>query len=323
MQNIDPDDLDRSPATEVPRLRALLGWSDFQLVLVVAQIGQLSRACEALAMSHVTLLRKLAAIETRLKVRLFDRVRGHCHPTAAGAELVAAAQGMAPLAQNAELRVMGQDLRPSGHVRVTAAGILVSQLLLPVLRQFAQAFPDVTLEFTASRDHHSLTRREADVALRVSDSVPDWLIGRELGQVNFAVYGRRCASRPTPRQPLAKLLVQKRWIAFERDARDLKFDRWLADHLPERSVVIRADGFDQALAMVGADLGIALLPTFAGSSCPDIEPLSPDIRALRTPLWLITHKDLRDTMRIKVLMQAVGPALAHALKASNQAASTN
>jgi DNA-binding transcriptional LysR family regulator len=320
MQTIDPDGLDRSPTAEIPQLRGLLGWSDFQLVLVVAQIGQLSRACEVLAISHVTLLRKLAAIETRLKVRLFDRVRGHCHPTAAGAELVAAAEGMAPLAQDAELRVMGQDLRPSGHVRVTAAGILVSQLVLPVLRQFAQAFPDVTLEFTASRDHHSLTRREADVALRVSDSVPDWLIGRQLGQVDFAIYGQRRPRKPIPLQPLAKLLDQKRWVAFERDARDLKFDRWLADHLPDRSVVIRADGFDQALAMVRAGLGIALLPTFVAASCPDIEPLSAEIRALRTPLWLITHKDLRGTMRVKVLMQAVGPALAHALKAASAAA---
>jgi DNA-binding transcriptional LysR family regulator len=320
MPTTDPDGLDRSPTLDAPRLRGLLGWSDFQLVLVVAQIGQLSKACEALAMSHVTLLRKLASVETRLKVRLFDRVRGHCHPTAAGAELVAAAEGMAPLAQDAELRVMGQDLRPSGHVRVTAAGILVNQLLLPVLRQFAQAFPDVTLEFTASRDHQSLARREADVALRVSDSVPDWLIGRQLGQVDFAVYGLARAGKPTPVQPVAKLLGQKRWIAFERDARDLKFDRWLADHLPDRSVVIRADGFDQALAMVRAGLGMALLPTFAASSCPDIEPLSPEIRALRTPLWLITHKDLRGTMRVKVLMQAVGPALAHALKAASAAA---
>lgn len=314
MQTQDTDNLDRPLPAETQRLRTRLAWSDFQLVLVVAEIGQLSRACEVLAMSHVTLLRKLAAIETRLKVRLFDRVRGHCQPTAAGAELVEAAQVMAPLAQDAELRVMGQDLRPSGHVRVTAAGILVNQLLLPVLRQFAQAFPDVTLEFTASRDHHSLARREADVALRVSDSVPDWLIGRELGRVDFAVFGLRRPGKPQPLQLLARLLEQRNWIAFERDARDLKFDRWLADHLPERSVVIRADGFDQALAMVRAGLGVALLPAFVAQNSPDIAPLSATIPALRTPLWLITHKDLRDTMRVKVLMQAVGPALAHALK---------
>ena len=314
MKDKESDALASASADTGPRSNTWLSWADFHLVLVVSEIGQLSKACEALAMSHVTLLRKLAAIETRLKVRLFDRVRGHCRPTEAGLELIDAAQAMAPLAQQAELKVMGQDLRPSGHVRVTAAGILVSHLLPQVLHQFAQSFPEVTLEFTASRNHFSLARREADVALRVSDHVPDWLVGRQLAQLDFAIYGLRRAGQASPRQTLSRLVKHARWISFERDARDLKFDRWLEDHVPDSAVAIRVDGFEHALAMLRANLGIALLPTFLENTCPDIERLSNTIDGLRTPLWLITHQDLRNTMRIKVLMQAVGPALAHALK---------
>lgn len=314
MKNKESDALAPASTDAGPRSNTRLSWADFHLVLVVSEIGQLSKACEALAMSHVTLLRKLAAIETRLKVRLFDRVRGHCRPTEAGLELIEAAQAMAPLAQQAELKVMGQDLRPSGHVRVTAAGILVSHLLPQVLHQFAQSFPEVTLEFTASRNHFSLARREADVALRVSDHVPDWLVGRQLARLDFAIYGLRRLGQKSPRQPLSRLIKHGRWISFERDARDLKFDRWLEDHVPNSAVAIRVDGFEHALAMLRANLGIALLPTFLENTCPDIERLSDAIGELRTPLWLITHQDLRNTMRIKVLMQAVGPALAHALK---------
>ena len=94
-------------------------------------------------MSHVTLLRKLDAIETRLKAKLFERVRGRYTATAAGEELIAAAASMEPLARGAEMRVLGQDLRPSGLVRVTAASIVVDQLLPSVLSQFSAAFPDV------------------------------------------------------------------------------------------------------------------------------------------------------------------------------------
>ena len=313
MKNSESDALNRAAGTSLlPNTR--LSWSDFRLVLVVAQIGQLSKACEAMAMSHVTLLRKLAAIETRLKVRLFDRTRGHCKATEAGMELMEAALAMAPLAQQAELKVMGQDLRPSGHVRVTAAGILVSHLLPPVLREFAVAYPEVTLEFTASRNHFSLARREADVAIRVSDHVPEWLVGRQLAQLDFAVYGLRQQGHKSSTMPLSRLIQERRWITFERDARDLKFDRWLEDHVPDSSVAIRVDGFDHALAMLRSNLGIALLPTFVERSCPEIERLSDVISALRTPLWLITHQDLRNTMRVKVLIQTLGPALVDALK---------
>jgi len=293
--------------------RARLAWSDFQVVLAVAQHSSVVRASATLALSHVTLLRKLDSIETRLKAKLFQRARGHYTPTAAGDELISAAAVMEPLARTAEMRVLGQDLRPSGLVRVTAAGIVIDQLLPPVLGQFAAAFPEVVIELTSSREHTSLARREADVAIRVSDQVPDWLVGRKLGQVDFCLYGlSRKGLKPDLRRP-DELMQERRWISFEHEARELKFDRWLDAHLPDSSVVLRVDDFSHALSMVRAGLGLALLPSFLERSCPELEVLTAPIAELRTPLWLLTHQELRHTMRIKVLMQAIGPALANAL----------
>lgn len=293
--------------------RPLLNWGDFEIVLVVSRVGQLSRAAEALAMSHVTLLRKLASIETRLNARLFDRLRGHYTPTAAGEELIQAAEHMAPAARAAEMRVIGQDLRPQGHVRITAAGVLTAHALPQVLGQFATAFPDVKVELLSTRDLVSLTRREADVALRISDAVPDWLVGRQLAQLDFKVYGLRRPGIQPRLQKHTTLARQHRWIAFESDARELKFDRWLLEEVPDSSVVLRVDSFEHALAMLRAGLGIALLPAFLERSCPELQPLTEAIGSLRTPLWVITHKELSQTMRIKVVMQAIGPALAHAI----------
>jgi DNA-binding transcriptional LysR family regulator len=308
------DDLSRSMDDQQRANLMLLGWTDFQTVLAIAQHGGMAAAAESLALSHVTLLRKLDAIETRLKARLFDRLRGRYTPTSAGDELVRAAEAMAPLARDAELRVLGQDLKPSGHVRVTAAGVVVNHLLPPVLKQFAAAFPGVTLEFLTSRDHLSLARREADVALRVADTVPDWLVGRQIALLDFKVYGIQQPGLRPSLHSVGELVRQKRWVSFERDARDLKFDRWLDEHVPDAAVVLRVDGFDSALAMLRAGLGMALLPSFLEKTCPELQPLTAPIAELRTPLWLITHKELRHTMRIKVLMQAVGPALAHAVQ---------
>ena len=314
MQMTTPSTHPQTDPTPDPQTRSRLDWGDFQIIMTVAQIGQLSKAAEALAISHVTLLRKMSSIESRLKARLFDRIRGHYTPTSAGDELIQAAQAMAPLARQAEMKVLGQDLRPSGHVRITAAGIVVSHLLPPVLKQFATSFPDVTLEFLTSRNHLSLSRREADVALRVSDTVPDWLVGRKLADLDFKIYGLRSKGVKPRLQSIEVLAQQKRWVAFESDARDLKFDRWLQDTVPDTSVLLRVDSFEHALAMLRGGLGMALLPAFLEPTCPELMPLTQAIPELRTPLWLITHKELRNTMRIKVVMQAIGPALAHAIK---------
>ena len=285
-------------------------------MLAVSRHGSVAKACLALGMTHSTLLRKLAAIESRLRTRLFDRVRGRYTLTPAGHEIEQAASIFEPLALGAETRVRGQDLRPSGVVRVAVASILVEHLLPGVLAQFASAFPDVRIEIVASREHVSLTRREADVAIRVADQVPGWLVGRKLAELQFKVYGLRQERSRTILRPIAELSAHHAWISFERDARELKFDRWLDATVPDASVVLRVDNFSNALKMVQAGLGIALLPAFLESQLPDLQALSEHVPELQTPLWLITHPELKNTMRIKVLMRAIGPAMAHAIQAA-------
>ncbi len=305
---------DPNPAAERPW--AQLAWSDFHTVLTVARHRSVAKACLALGMTHSTLLRKLASIESRLRTRLFDRVRGRYTLTPAGHEIEQAASAFEPLALAAETRVRGQDLRPSGVVRVAVASILVEHLLPRVLAQFASAFPDVRIEIVASREHVSLIRREADVAIRVADQVPGWLVGRKLAELQFKVYGFRKERSRTNLRPVAELASHRGWISFERDARELKFDRWLDATVPDRSVVLRVDNFSNALKMVQAGLGIAALPAFLESLLPDLQALSEPIPELQTPLWLITHPELKNTMRIKVLMRAIGPAMAHAIQAA-------
>ena len=315
-----PNTFEAADVGLVSPARPHMPWTDYHVVLSVAREGSVAKASAALGMTHSTLLRKLDQIETRLKTRLFERVRGRYSLTPAGHEIEQAARAFEPIAQAAETRVLGQDLRPTGDVRVSAAPIVIDHLLPPVLVQFASAFPEVRIELAGTREHVSLRRREADVAIRIADAVPDWLVGRKLAELQFKVYSRRRAgANPAPRQ-VAELTGTRRWIGFERDARDLKFDRWLDAAVPDGSIMLRVDNFGHALTMVRAGLGIALLPAFLEGSVGELQPLTTPIAALRTPLWLITHPELKNTMRIKMLMRAFAPALANAVEAAQDEA---
>jgi len=311
--------IEAAPEAEPAAHRNLLDWNDFQLVLQVARHGSVAKACAASGTTHSTVLRKLDALETRLATRLFERTRGRYVLTPAGHEIEQAARVFEPQAQLAETRVRGQDMRPSGDVRVAVASILVERLIPGVLVQFRSAFPDVRIELVASRDHVSLSRRDADVAIRVADLVPEWMIGRKLATVQFKVYGLRRGSGRANLRSVETLAQERRWIAFERDARELKFDRWLAQQLPDSSVVLRVDNFSHALSMVRSGLGIALLPAFLEHELSELQPMTAAIAELETPLWLLTHPELKNTTRIKVLMRAFGPALAHAVQAAQVA----
>jgi DNA-binding transcriptional LysR family regulator len=318
---IKPDDA--QPQADLPgavTLRLQLTWTDFHTVLVIAQHGSVARACSALAMTHSTLLRKLDLIEGRLKTRMFERSGGQYTATVAGAEIIEVARAFEPLASAAETRISGQDLRPRGEVRVSAAAIVIEHLLAPALAQFGSAFPEIQIELAASREHVNLRRREADVAIRIADSVPDWLVGRKLATLQFKVYGPLGDSATRPLLPVSELSSQRRWIGFERDAGDGKFDRWLASEVPDSSVVLRVDNFSHAATMVRSGLGIAVLPVFVEAHVDGLQPLSKPIDALQTPLWLITHPELKETTRVKVLLRAFGPALANAVNAAQEAA---
>lgn len=304
------------------RRRPALDWSDYHVVLAIARQGSVARATRVLGVSHATLLRRLDRIETRLQARLFDRSRARYELTAAGHAIDQAARAIEPIAAGAESAARGQDLRPSGIVRLSTSSIVATHLLPSVLAQFGSAFPEVCIELTTSREHANLRRRDADVALRIADTVPDWLLGRELATVHFKVYGhRRGRSRATLRE-VTELLANRRWISFERDAYDQKFDRWLATHVKEAAVALRADNFTHAAALAQAGLGVALLPTFIEGSAGHLQPLTEAIPELETPLWLITHPELRHTARVQVMMRAIGPAVANALRRADRQAAT-
>lgn len=293
--------------------RASLAWSDFLVVHTIARHGSIAKATTALGMSHATLLRRLDQIETRMQTPLFERLRGHYLLTAAGHQIDQAAQAIEPIAMAAETRARGTDPRPSGEVRLNTSSIIATHLLPVVLAQFGTAFPEVRIELSTSREHVNLRRRDADVALRIADTVPDWLVGRELGVLRFKVYARRSGRAAVAQRELAELIQQRRWIAFERDAVDQKFDRWLAAEVVDANVLLRVDNFTHAAAMARAGLGIALLPTFIEGSLVDLQPLTATIEALDTPLWLVTHAELRNVPRIQVMLRAFGPALANRL----------
>jgi DNA-binding transcriptional LysR family regulator len=293
--------------------RPALAWSDFLVVHAIARHGSIAKATMTLDMSHATLLRRLDQIETRMQTPLFERMRGKYTLTAAGHQIDQAARAMEPIATTAETRARGTDPRPSGEVRLNTSSIIATHLLPEVLAQFGTAFPDMRIELSTSRDHVNLRRRDADVALRIADTVPDWLVGRELGLLRFKIYARRNGRAAVAPREVAELSRQCRWIAFERDGIDQKFDRWLASEVADTQVALRVDNFTHAAAMARAGLGIALLPTFIEGSLGDLQPLTAPIAALDTPLWLVTHAELRNVPRIQVMLRAFGPALANRL----------
>ena len=303
-----------------------LDWEDLRHAMAIGTAGSLAGAARLLGVNHTTVLRRLDALEAHLGSRLFDRLRTGYQPTDAGRALLEQARHMAARADEIERVVQGRDLQLTGTLRVTTAFVVMDHLLPEPLAAFSRAYPGVEVEVLenaflvdlASRHtdaDQGWTRREADVALRLSDRVADYLVGRQLGIADCRVYALRGAS-DLPQQVTALDVLTRDvpWVAFERDTSARVYDRWLRQHLVQANVRVRVDIFNAKAAMLRTGIGVGVLPTFMEAKHPELVAVSDPIPELAQPLWLVTHPDLRQTARVRAFMQFVGDALAQRLR---------
>ena len=202
-----------------------------------------------------------------------------------------------------ERRLAGRDLRLSGPLRVTTVDTLASsRLLMPHLAAFRAEHPDVTLEIVVSSAMANLTRRDADVAIRPSDDVPETLVGRRVCAIGFAVYVARGSAASRAHGP---------WIGLDESLASTLAGRWLREAVPaEAPIACRVDSLLAAREAVRASLGVALLPCYLGDREPGLVRLGDPLPEVRPSLWLLTHQDLRRTARVRAFLEFMGRRLA-------------
>jgi DNA-binding transcriptional LysR family regulator len=198
----------------------------------------------------------------------------------------------------------------------------MEHLLPQPLADFAAAYPGIEVEVMENATLVDLARRQpdaapgggqlqADVALRLSANVAEHLLGRQLGLTHCRVYALRGApGLPQVLTPMAALLRDAPWVAFERDGTQRVYDRWMRTHLASSQVRVRVDIFNAAAAMLRTGVGIGVLPTFMQARHPELVAVSDVIPELSVPVWMLTHPDLRQTARVRAFMRFVGDALA-------------
>lgn len=283
-------------------LHRVSDWDDLRHVLAVARSGNFSAAARQLGLNPSTVFRRVAALEEGLGTRLFDRQAGRHEPTTAGSDLVAAAERIEAEMDSLERRLAGQDLRLTGTVRVTAPDDIVEHLLVEALAAFHQAYPEIVLEMAIDNRMLSLTRREADIALRATLEPPETLVGRRVATIRSGVFGHRdLIDRVEASRPEADL-AEFPWVGWDEGGQPDSLVRWFAHHVPTENLVYRANSLLNIFSACRAGMGLALLPCFLGDTAEELRRAGPLPEELKIDLWLLTHPDITRTARIRAVM---------------------
>ena len=280
-------------------------WDDLRYILVVYKNKTFTAAAEQLSVSHTTIARRIKDIEARTGVQLFISHQGGNEPTDRCLEMVAAAEKIEAEVHRLESRVIGADSRLSGNIRLTAPDFIIRRHTED-FRGFQKQYPEISLEILATYNELNINRREADVAIRVTNTPPEHLLCKKLGTVRFAIYGAADIAEHQADTPLSA----HRWISWDETVASARIVDPLVETIaPGFKASTRVDNMAVLTDLVSAGMGLTMLPEVVGDSIPGLTKFTDSLDTIERQLWLITHLSLRGSRRIRVFIDFFADAM--------------
>jgi DNA-binding transcriptional LysR family regulator len=280
-------------------------WNDLRSFLAVARAGRLTVAARNLGIDHSTLSRRISALETDLRVKLFERRSLGYTLTIEGEELLEEAQEMESMAIGMQARVSNTDLGLAGTVRVGSPEGFGTYFLAPYLGALSSEHPDLEIELVANPRSFSLSKREADVAITMSMPDHGRLLTRKLTDYELGLYAsNRYLKLNGPVQSPADL-KHHHMISYIDDllaSPELDYLSEVSRRLDPR---IRISNIITQSAAVAGNVGVGILPYFIARTHPNLVRLLPDTVKIVRSYWLVTHEDVRELARVRATMDFI------------------
>ncbi len=282
-----------------------MDWDDLKVLLALSRKGSARGAAQELGVSNSTITRRLDDMEHELHTRLFDRTPDGYRLTGAGEQILPTAEHVEELVLAAERQISGGDQELEGEIRLTLPPAGRMGFLVQRLAKFAEDYPRIQLSLVASNDALDLSRREADIAIRVMRAgvhPPENLIGRRMASLSASSYVHRELLSPDRPEDVSHLT----WIGKNPEGQK---EEWLemAGHQdrPVRHAIIDISLVVDALR---AKMGMAFIPCFAVYRDKDIVRVPGTPVVHHSDMWVLTHKDLRLSARMRVLREIIAEA---------------
>jgi len=278
----------------------MVDWNDLRFFLAVAETGSLTAASKKLNVNQSTASRRINAFEKEMNVRLFERFTTGYELTPEGEELLRRAERIEEEYRSIDMHLMGKNVELSGPIRVTCSLVIALYFLIPLLNRFLEMHPEIVVHLDLSSSLHNLTAREADVAIRVTrDSFPETLVGRELGQIEFGIFGEIKYIENYQKHKDTGIL---HWVGeFNNQDRP----SWLPKELKPLQLIMRTNDVLATLDIIKQGLGVGRLPDFVGKPEKKLQRLELDHTLPSIPIWLLTHADMRRVNRVSVFIAFV------------------
>lgn len=284
-------------------------WNQVRAFLATAEEGSLSAAARALGQTQPTLSRQVAALEEDLGVTLFERAGRAMALTTAGLELLEHVKVMADAANRISLSASGQSQIVEGRVAITATENVASQHLPSIVKKVHAAAPNIQIDILPSNEVQDLTRREADISIRHARPEQPDLIAKLLYETRAHLYASTdYIERVGPIRRLQDL-ESALFIGLDRTSEMIAFMAEYGLNISPNQFRFNSPSGRVLYELVRLGLGVSILGKDAESHAENIVPILPEIFAVPIPVWLVTHRELHTSKRIRVVYDILAEEL--------------
>jgi DNA-binding transcriptional LysR family regulator len=278
-----------------------MNWDDLRFALAVAELGSLSAAAEALGVNASTVLRRIAALEKSLDVRLFERDRSGYRLTQEGQVLI---QSLRPVEER--IAAISKSYSPSEagaemSLRMSTPAALGNALIAPRIGQFRADNPALILNLLVTDGAVPVKLGMLDLALSYGCPTSGDMVVRKLADIGYGLYAtpELLSRHKTSSQ---NILAGLPMIGMGASNIALAPNEWSLNAEKQCRTVMRTDDANIRFGSVMSNVGIAVLPNFLADNVVGLTRIHGPETVGRAELWLATHKEARHVARMRALV---------------------
>lgn len=291
-----------------------IDWNRARAFLATAGSGSLSAAARELGLTQPTLSRQVAALEEELGVTLFERVGKKLVLTPTGESLLGHVRTMGEAAAAMTVAASGSAQETEGRVSISATDAYAAYLLPDIVERIRREAPQITIVIVSQNSLSDLRRREADIAIRHVRPDEDGLIGKLVCESTAHFYASRSWLARNGRPASIAEIAPQDLIAYEEIERFAEFMRGVGVRASAGDFRMVSENSVVVWEMVKRGLGICIMSRDIGDRTEGVVDLFPQMEPPRFPVWLVTHRELRTSRRIRLVYEILAEELARAIR---------
>jgi len=275
-------------------------WDLFQSLHAVLEAGTLSAAARLRGLTQPTLGRHIETLEGRLGSPLFLRSPRGLQPTDLALELKPHLHDMAAAASAAVRDASGAADSLVGAIRITASEIVGAEVLPPILTEFRDQHPGTVIEMRVSNTVDDLSRREADIAVRMAPPTQSALVAKKVGEVELGFYAAPSYIARHGEPMSLEDLENHPTVGFDSEAYAIRDVPGLNMTVSRELFTFRTDSDLTQLAAISAGFGVGVTqPHIARRR--GLKRVMGNFVVMRLGIWIVMHENLRASRRMRAM----------------------